>query len=365
MISWASLINAPTAAQSFSSLLALAKLAKFPTTSWGTRAVPRVLLQLFSQAVEQFGAVIVALAKSGFRTTASGDWLDAVAEGMYGIARDPATFTIVEATAHNGGVSPQTIAAGDLYLSAGGLLYRNIEGGTVTAGGTLPLAWQAEHAGAAYNLDGEALEGLSTPLVGVTLTAASGTGWLVTQGVDAETDVALATRCGEQWSTLGASGDASAYAYNAKQASAEVTRVRVYEETPSPGWVTMYLAGPAGPVSVSTANAVKAWIEAAGRRPMCVGLVSSPAGTGTINVTGTVKVKAGTTAAVRASIAASFLALQASTDFGGLVDQAEIIAAIRTTTGVTHLALSTPAADVTLAASQLAVLVDGLTYQEV
>jgi hypothetical protein len=296
---WSSLINAPTAAQTFSALIGLAKLAKFPTTSWGTRSVPRVLLQLFASSIESFGAVIVGIARSGFRTTALGDWLDAVAEGMYGISRFPATFTVVAATVHNDGVGPQVIAAGDLYLIAGGLLYRNAAGGTVAAGSSQALDWQAEHAGAAYNLDGEALEGLATPLVGVSLTAASGIGWIVTQGVDVEADEALAARCGEQWSTLGAAGDAEAYAYNAKLASAEVTRVRVYEDTPAPGWVTMYLAGPAGPVSVGTANAVKAWIEAAGRRPMCVGLVSSPAGTQSISCTGTVKVKAGTTLAVK------------------------------------------------------------------
>jgi uncharacterized phage protein gp47/JayE len=363
---WSSLITAPTAAQTFSALIGLAKLAKFPTTSWGTRSVPRVLLQLFASSIESFGAVIVGIAKSGFRTTALGDWLDAVAEGMYGISRFPATFTVVAATVHNDGVGPQTIMPGDLYLVAGGLLYRNVGGTfTVGAGASQELWWQAEHAGASYNLDGEALEGLATPLVGVSLTAAAGIGWIVTQGVDVESDEALATRCGEQWSTLGASGDAEAYAYNAKLASAEVTRVRVYEDTPAPGWVTMYLAGPAGPISVGTANAVKAWIEAAGRRPMCVGLVSEPAGTQTITCTGTVKVKAGTTLAVKARIAEAFLALQAATDFGGTVDYSEVVATVRTTDGVLHLALTAPVADVVLGASQLAVMADALTYQEV
>jgi uncharacterized phage protein gp47/JayE len=365
MISWSSLISAPTAAQAFSSLIALAKSANFPTTSWGTRAVPRVILELVSRTVEQFGAIVVQIAKSGFRTTALGDWLDAVAEGVYGISRLPATFTIVTATLHNDGVGVETIAAGDLWVRAAGLLYRNTVGGTVAPGGTLTLTWKAEQAGSTYNLDGEALEGLSTPLVGFTVTALGGLDWIVTQGVDTESDEALAIRCGEQWSTLGAAGDANAYAYNAKLASPEVTRVRVYEATPSPGWVQMYLAGPAGPVSVPTAVAVRQWFEDNGRRPMCVGLACDPAGTAGISVTGAVKVKAGTTSAVQALIAKAFLSLQAATDFGGTVDYSEVVAVIRMTTGVVHLSLVSPSGDVTLGASELAVLVDGLTYVEV
>jgi phage-related baseplate assembly protein len=68
---------------------------------------------------------------------------------------------------------------------------------------------------------------------------------------------------------------------------------------------------------------------------------------------------------MKARIATAFLALQAATDFGGTVDYSEVVATIRTTDGVLHLALVSPAADVVLDASQLAVMVDALTYQEV
>jgi phage-related baseplate assembly protein len=199
----------------------------------------------------------------------------------------------------------------------------------------------------------------------VTVTVDPGLGWIVTQGVDEEPDDALRVRCGEQWSTLGAAGSSDAYAYNCKAASSEVTRVRVYEATPVPGWVTCYLAGPAGPVTGTVATAVRTWFEVNGRRPQCVGLIIDPAGTQTIDVTGTVNVKSGLMATAKAAIATAFEEIQAGTDFGGVVDQAEIIAAVRTARGVVHLDISTPAEDVTLAASQLAVLVDGLTYVEV
>lgn len=361
--SWTGLISAPTASEAFSRLISLAKAVGFPVTSWATKSVARVILHLVSQASEQFGSIVTGLAKSAFRSTAQGQWLDLLAEEVFGISRNLATNAVVTATLHNSGGSPVTVGASDLYLSAGGLLFRNTVGGTVPAGGSLDLTWRAEHPGTSYNLDSSALEGLVTPLAGITITASSG--WLTTQAVDDETDASLATRCGEQWSTLGASGSAPAYAYNAKLASSEVTRTRVYEHTPSAGWVTLYLAGPAGPVTLTTANTVKAWIETQGRRPMCVGLVVDPAGTHTITVTGTVKVKAGLVPTARAAVAAAFAELQSNTDFGGVVDQAAIIAAVRTARGVVHLALSTPAADVTLAASELAVLVDSLTYIEV
>jgi len=371
VISWAQLTTATTPTAILVRLLAFAKAMKLPTMSWGPKNFLLAAFQIFALVLgEQFGTVIVAIAKSGFRTQALGDWLTLIAKEFYGVDRNPATFTVVSATLANAGASPQTVAAGDLYLEAlGGLLYRNTAGGTIAAGGTLTLSWQAEHAGIGYNLGGEALIGLTTPIVGVSVSALPGDGWLVTQGEDEEIDEDLAERCGERWATVGTAGAIEAYRFNALAAAEElgldVTRARFYEESPAPGWVTGYLAGPSAPVSVATAAAVRTWFEDNAKRPGCVGLLLYPADGRNVTLTGTVLVKAAQLTAARTAIAEGLLALATATDFGGEIDVEELVALVRTAPGVTRLTLTTPAALITLAPSEVVTFVDALTYTAV
>ena len=369
MISWAQLTTPPTIDAIFARLITFAKALKLPTFSWGPKNFLRAALGLFAQVLgDQFGTVIADIAKGGFRTTAPGDWLTLIASEFYGIDREPAVFTDGTVTLTNVSTTPQTIAIGDLaFETIGGQIFTNITGGSLAGPGSLPLSWRAEHAGSAYNVGGESVVLLSTPLPGVSISALAGESWITTLGVDEESDADLSTRCGERWDTLGPTPGTTAYAFNAilagvAVASGQVTRTRVYEATPIPSYVTMYLAGPTGPVSTTVANAVRQWFEDNAKRPQCVGLLIYPANSRVVSLTGTVTVKAAQLAAAQAAISAGLVALEKGTDFGGLVDVNELIALVRTAPGCTRLVLTTPAADVALAPSEVVSFVDALTY---
>lgn len=359
------LLAQPTLDKVVGWLLNLLGKAGFPTTSWQTTSVPRRLLYAFAGGLIDLGPNVAKIVASGFRTLAKGDWLTLIAADFYGLDRIPATFTTGTISVVVSTATTYTIAAGDLVArSSTGRLYRNTSAGVVPGPGSLAFTWQAESPGSGWNVGGEGITELVTPLSGATLSAASGLTWITVQGRDEESDDDLSLRCGEQWDTLGAAGGPDAYLYNAKQASTQVTRARVYENTPSDGHVTLYLAGASGPVTAGVASDVAAWFETNGKRPQCVALHVYPAGTHTITLTGTVKVKIGRTADAKAAIATASTALAIATDFGGLVDLASLIAIVRTAPGVTHVAFTTPVADVALAASELASIVDGLTYVE-
>ena len=74
-----------------------------------------------------------------------------------------------------------------------GLKYRNITAGTIPAGGSLPLIFEAESPGAQYNVPNNTITVLNTPLNGVTINnpdPGSGT-WITSEGSDVETDERL------------------------------------------------------------------------------------------------------------------------------------------------------------------------------
>lgn len=118
--------------------------------------------------------------------------------------------------------TPYTVAAGQLVAqSTNGLYYRNTTGGTLAAGSvgsptSLTLAWQAESPGFTYNVGGEAIASLSTPLPGVSISAAPGLAWITTQGTDDESDESLSQRCGDRWDALSPGAMAGYYRFWAR-----------------------------------------------------------------------------------------------------------------------------------------------------
>jgi uncharacterized phage protein gp47/JayE len=79
--------------------------------------------------------------------------------------------------------------------------YRNTTGGTLSAGGTLELQWEATIAGADHNTGDGTVTRLLTPLAGVTVANSVGTPWYTTTGADQETDAGLKERNRTKWAT--------------------------------------------------------------------------------------------------------------------------------------------------------------------
>jgi len=355
-------------------VLSLLRVAGFPVASWHSSSVPRALVEVFCEALADLSSTVGKIARGGFLSLADGEWLTLLAAEFFDLTRKPAVFARGVAVLTDGGGGPFTILPGQLWAtSKSGKRFNNSRGGTLVAGGKLALEWQAESPGASFNVPAGDLTTLLTPLPGVALdnpTLPSIGTWLTRQGVDEETDAQLVQRCKEQWSSLGAGGNAPAYAYHAKRASDQVTRVRVYEATPKGGHVTVVIAGPGGAI-VDPTVAVKVfdYLED-GRRPQCVKTHVVSATNRAIAILGEARVAASLRDVAAAHVSRSLTELQTSLDIGTRVPVAELIQRVMDAPGVTNVALRRSSGallvpqidDFVLAATEVATFTNSLAF---
>lgn len=356
-ISIEELLSAPTAEAIAARILTTLSGVGFPITSWSEKSVPRRLIKAFAEVLVDGWSAIAIIAAAGLLSKATGGWLELLALEFFGIERYAAMPT-------QGGITLTASTAAPTYTkqareviarSTTGALFRNVSGFTLTAGASITPTWEADVPGVESNVAGETIVELATPLAGVVASAAPGISWITTQGTDQESEDDLRGRCRAQWSTIGAGGTAEAIAYHCKSASAQVTRVRVYEATPVPGKCTIILAGPAGGVNATTVAAVATYLED-GRRIQCVTYITRAATNRPIDVAGTAKVSAGKLAEAKAYVDRELAALGRATVGGGIVDLDNLRRIVRGAPGVTHTVLTYPPADVALAVDEVPVL---------
>ena len=375
MASLGSLIVPLTKDDVVKSILGLLSAARFPVTSWAPSSVPRALIEAFAQGLADLSTTIRNIARGGFLSLAEDDWLTLVADEFFDVQRRPAVFARGTGTlSDDAGAGPYTILPGQLWaVSKNGLRFFNTTGGTLPTGGRLTLQWQAEASGRDYNIPSFAIASLLTPLPGVSISnpeiAGLGT-WLTQQGIDGESDADLRERCHQKWASLGAGGNAPAYAYHAKNASAQVARVRVLEASPKGGHVTVLVAGPAGAiVDPAVLTTVFAYLED-GRRPQCVTVHVVSASNHLVALRGDAQVHATLVDVAKKYITDLATSLTASLDIGVSVPLAELIEKIMEAPGLLNLVLRDAAGnalvpgkdDITLAPTEVATFADLLTW---
>lgn len=176
-------------------LLSLAQGEGYPAiTEWAGEptGTEMTFVTMVCQAINQLaqsGAPIdqqIASAAAG-RTLrwANGMWLDLLAEQVYQLTRDPATFTTFSMTLVNSNSSNAqtfTLQPGDVWVvGPTGNRYQSITGGNLGPGESLELAFQAENIGSAYADDpSQVTLQLVTTIAGVTLKAGGGDFTIVT-----------------------------------------------------------------------------------------------------------------------------------------------------------------------------------------
>jgi uncharacterized phage protein gp47/JayE len=259
---------------------------------------------------------------------------------------------------------PYTIAVGQITATnAAGRRFRNTEGGTLSSGGTLSLAFEAEEPGAAYNIANDSMTIMLTPLAGVSVSnplVSGSTTWTTTTGADVETDEQLRARCKAKWATIGTGATSDTFRFWALTAAAEVKRVKVLEHSnlgaSADGHVTVYLAGDSGPVSSGdpedAVEIVEAYIDE--RRPLCVTTHIESAVAHPITITAEVFVLAARLDAAQAVLEEHLQELVRSIGIGGTVYRAAIIEQLMRPDGVVNATLAAPAADVALASNGVA-----------
>jgi len=354
MLTLKDFLQPPSEEQLADEFIGLLAVAGFPVTSWQVGGVARTLARLVARGVVKLHQVVAAIATGGFNSYASPEWLALLSRERYQNEPRPATFAQgqVQLGLANALAGPYTITVGQLWFVWGKRRYRNTSGGTLSWPDTLTLAFEAESPGAAFNAPDNSLS-LQTPLAGVDVLAAQ----VTVQGTDAETPQELRARNAGKWGTVGPAANDDGWETYAREASSEVKRVLVLENTPSDGAVRVVVAGSSGALSGPTLATINSYLDA--RRPLCVGVEAINATEQNVSLVMTVRIRTSdpNSGAAFLQVAEKLVAYFASLPIGGIVRLGDLYETIERVPGVDSSLISTPTGDVAIGATSVAKLV--------
>lgn len=255
LISPSDLFRAQTRAEVEDSMLAFAAELGFTVTAWQPGGVARTIIAVVAQTVANLTVVLASMNRSGFLDLASGGWLTLLAYYVYGVERIAASagecqYEVTNASASSYG----PFAAGTLHVAHATTkkTYTNKASITIAPSATTTFEIVADEVGSGSNAAIGTITTIVTTLIGCT-----GTNPAAAVGVDAESDAALRARCRAKLGALSPNGARDAYVYVATSTTPSVTRARTVAST---GAVTVYVAGPAGPVAGGDVDVVDAAI---------------------------------------------------------------------------------------------------------
>jgi len=353
------LFTRETASRLLSFGLEIAAALGLPVTSWRTGDPSRTLFQFVADALAARDAASVELFRAGFRSSARGSWLTLVAEDMYGVTRQAATYATPTVTLTNNGGGVYTRAAGEVIVKASstGATFRSTEPLALASGpGTSQtIALVADVPGSAGTVGAGDIDEIVSTMLGVTITAST-----AAVGIDEQSDASLNEECASTLGALSPNGPPDAYnsvALDSKlTGTSEVTRVTTSEDSDD-GTVTVWIAGASGAVSgaivAAVERAVELWATPACITPTVLSATNAPQDAAFIVAGDGIP----TTAA--ADIGARVATYYATLPIAGFIARSALIALAHdylVSAGASNVTveLSTPAADVQLAAGEVA-----------
>lgn len=250
-----------SAASLFRKGIEIATAVGLPTTSWRTGDPTRTLFRWLSERLSELDVIASSLVKSAFLTSASGDWLTILAEEVYGVPRDQATYASIVVTLNSTGGYFYDFDPGDITVSVAltGKTYRSVTGGTLSAGGTLDLDFVADEAGSDSSVSADEIDTIVTTFLGVEVG-----GNTAGVGIDQESDDSLKERCRDTLGALSPSGPADAYEAVARNSAltgvSDITRA-VTDADHADGTVTVYISGPSGVLPPTSIDAAQAAVD--------------------------------------------------------------------------------------------------------
>lgn len=244
---------------------------------WQTRQLARIIGDVNAETIAAYEVNRKLIFDGGYISTATGVYLD-LAATWYGEKRRAATTTIVQLQASDtAGQGPYSLKPGQVAvwdptgIAGGPLYYRSTQTIDIPKGGSVPVLFAGEAAGAKYNVSPGSIVSLKTPTPGVAITSPAITGQgsiLIVSGTDRETDDLLRQRCLLLLSTLGTGWAKATIISLILDNFPAVTRLVVRDPGGIPGVPDAYLAGPTSPVSAATAKAVYDFLRAEVRKPV-------------------------------------------------------------------------------------------------
>lgn len=357
-LSLAQLLTPSSEDESLTKILAILDGLGFTATSWEEGSVQRTIIQMLARLHSDASNTTLAITKGRYNDTATGEWLALKSRSDFDNEPIAAVATRVKMTITDpNSIGPQTIVISQLVAKdQDSATYRNIDGGTVTLGGSLTLNFDAEVPGRSNPVSLE----LVTPLAGFTSFIAI-TDPIVRPGTAAESDERLRVRNRTKWATQAYAEPQDAYIGWALAASASITRAFVDDLNPrGPGTLDIYVAGPTGPVPgpvlVTVIDYIEGNIDGISRRPLGSDVQCFNAGTASVAITGTLYVLPSySLTAVRDAVYAELEALLEALPVGGTVFLAELYETIMVVAGVSNVHLTAPLADTTVAVTSVPV----------
>lgn len=265
-ISLAQLLVQETKTAIYHKALSIATAVGLPVTSWRTGDPTRSLYHILSEIISTAEEIVAGYIASGFLDYASGEWLIVIADQVYGVPANAASYATCDATLTNPTGAIYSFDIGDVTISNGAMTYHNTVAGILDGLSTLSLSFVADLPGS----DGSADIGDINQMVSTfgTVTVANTS---VAVGSDSEEDEPLRVRCRAKLGAFSPNGPRDAYNYIATSTDPSVNRSRTFGDSTN-GTVSVYLASASGAVDAAVVDAVEAAIiESA--NPICATVV--------------------------------------------------------------------------------------------
>jgi len=183
------------------------------TAGWKPGAVVRTFIAGTSIVLAAFSELTALIARSGFLSTATGDWLELLALEVYGVTKNKGSFATGNVTLTNSGGGVFAVAIGDLTVSNSltGKAYKNTAAFNLAAGSlistvAIQVPVSAIEIGSDSTSIAAAIDTINTSMIGVTVTNA-----LAIVGQDPESDPALRARASASIASLSSNGPKGAY----------------------------------------------------------------------------------------------------------------------------------------------------------
>ena len=247
-------------------------VARTPFTNLNPSGAIRGLLEVIAKVIADLYGLVKTVMQQSFVQTATGSWLDLKVREM-GISRKAAmktrvylTFSCKTPAAQNITIPASTICKSQ--KDAGGTDFRfiTIAEAVLEEGHTsVPVISEAELPGTSWNVGQNTITRMVTRVTGIH-SVTNGTGYLIREGSDPESDEQLRDRAISKWETLGLGGTREAYR-NWALSVPGVSAASVLDDFPfGPGTVGVVILGTNGVPSAELINEVHQYIKA--RKPL-------------------------------------------------------------------------------------------------
>jgi hypothetical protein len=342
-----------TQSEWFSRGLEIARVVGLPVTTWRTGDPTRSYYLFISEILASLDGPAGEFVRSSFLSSARGDWLRVLADEVYGVVPDDATYAEPTVTLTNTGGGVYEIEAGDLTVRASttSKTYHSTSVASLGPGDTETVQLVADEAGSDSSVGVNEIDEFVTSFDGVEI--ASSTAGLAN---DAATDDEVKDQCRASRGALSPNGPADAYIWVAKNSDLTgLTGINRAASAPSTtGLVTVTVASQSGAVLSPALDAIEAAILR-WATPLCGSVVVVSATEFEVDGIYTIYKSpdlSATTAEITAAVYSALDALFAATRIGGqggVLSEDAITEAIRKVfpnliyriTGVTDVTLTT------------------------